>query len=69
MRGPYTQFPIMGKLHLTCCAFSITITGTKVCGGKSGGSGGGKLCKLTLVISLSLSQAEQLSTWVMYFTL
>ena len=60
IRGPYTQFPIMEKLHLTCCAFSITITGKKVCGGKNGGSGGGKLCKLTLVISLSLSQAEQL---------
>ena len=42
IRGPYTQFPIMGKLHLTCCAFSITITGEKVCGGENGGSGGGK---------------------------
>ena len=51
----------MGKLHLTCCAFSITITSEKVCGGENGGSGGGKLCKLTLVISLSLSQAEQFS--------
>ena len=49
----------MGKLHLTCCAFSITINGEKVCGGENGGSGGGKVCKLTLVISLSLSQAEQ----------
>ena len=49
----------MGKLHLTWGAFSITITGEKVCGGKNGGSGGGKLFKLTLVISLSLSQAEQ----------
>ena len=50
----------MGKLlHFTSCAFSITINGEKVCGGKNGGSGGGKVCKLTLVISLSLSQAEQ----------
>ena len=49
----------MGKLHLTFCAFSITITGEKVCGGKNGGLGGEKVCKLTLVISLSLSQAEQ----------
>ena len=39
--------------------FSITISGEKVCGGENGGSGGGKLCKLTLVISLSISQAEQ----------
>ena len=49
----------MGKLHLTCCAFSITMNGEKVCGGENGGSGGGKVCKLTLVISLSLNQAEQ----------
>ena len=49
----------MGKVHLTCCAFYITICGEKVCGGENGGSGGGKLCKLILVINLSLSQAEQ----------
>ena len=48
----------MGKLHLTCCAFSITINGEKVCGDENGGSGGGKVCKLTLVISLSLSRAK-----------
>ena len=40
---------------------SITISVEKVCVGENGGSGGGKLCKLTLVISLSLSQAEQLT--------
>ena len=33
--------------------------GSKVCGGENGGSGGGKLCNPTLVISLSLSKAEQ----------
>ena len=39
--------------------FSIALSSEKVCGGENGGSGGGKLCKPTLVISLSLSQAEQ----------
>ena len=32
--------------------FYIAISGAKVCGGENGGSGGGKVCKLTLVIRL-----------------
>ena len=33
--------------------FSISISCAKVCGGENGGSGGGKLCKVTLVIRLA----------------
>ena len=32
--------------------FSMAISCAKVCGGENGGSGGGKVCKLTLVIRL-----------------
>ena len=32
--------------------FSMAISCAKVCGGENGGSGGGKVCKPTLVISL-----------------
>ena len=64
-----TQFPIMGELHLT----SVSIFHDMICplkfasknivcvvGGDAGGGGSEQhVCKVILVISLSLSQAEQ----------
>ena len=64
--GPYTQFPNMGKLRLTYV--SILYDGIRpkmfrsrgiVCGGGGGRASEQHVCKVILVISLSLSQAEQ----------
>ena len=66
VRGLYAQFPIMGKLHLSY----VSILHDKirplkfrskdiVCGGGDWGGAEQHVCKVILVISLSLSQAEQ----------
>ena len=65
-RVMYTQFPIMGELHLTSVSiFHDMICPLKfaskdiVCGGGYAGGSEQHVCKVILVISLSLSQAEQ----------
>ena len=66
VRGLYAQFPIMGKLHLSY----VSILNDKicplkfeskdlVCGGGDRGGAEQHACKVFLVISLSLTQAEQ----------
>ena len=66
IRGPYTKFPIMAKLQLTYVSIlpemiCTLVFGSKdiVCGGGDGGGAEQHVCKVILVISLSLSQAEQ----------
>ena len=68
IRGLYTKFPIMAKLHLTYVSIlpdmiSPLVFRSKdiVCGGGDAGGSEQHVCKVILVISLSLSQAEQLS--------
>ena len=59
----YTQFPIMGELHLTSvsviCPFKFASKDI-VCGGGDAVGSEQHVCKVILVISLSLSQAEHL---------
>ena len=66
IRGLYTKFPIMAKLRLTYVSILPDMIrpimfGSKdiVCGGGDGGGAEQHVCKVILVISLSLSQAEQ----------
>ena len=66
IRGLYTQFPIMGELHLAYISILPDMirplkfgSKEKVCVGGEGGRSEQHVCKVTLVISLSLSQAEQ----------
>ena len=65
-RVVYTQFSIMGELHLTSVSiFHDMICPSKfaskdiVCGGGDAGGSKQHVCKVILVISISLSQAEQ----------
>ena len=46
--------------------FSIAISGAKVCGGENWGSGGGKVCKLTLVIRLG-SKPKLINNIISFF--
>ena len=66
IRGLYTKFPIMAKLHLTYVPIlpdmicpKVFGSKDKVCGGGDGGGAEQHVCKVILVISLSLSQADQ----------
>ena len=66
IRGLYTQFQNMGNLHLSYPSIlhdkiRPLKAGSKdiVCGGGDGGGAEQHVCKVILVISLSLSQAEQ----------
>ena len=46
--------------------FSMAISCAKVCGGENGGSGGGKVCKLTLVIRLG-SKPKLINNIISFF--
>ena len=66
IRGLYSKFPIMAKLHLTYVSIlpyliRPIVFGSKdiVCGGGDGRGSEQHVCKVILVISLSLSQAKQ----------
>ena len=66
VRGLYAQFPIMCKLHLSYVSILNDKirplkfgSKDKVCVGGEGGRSEQHVCKVTLVISLSLSQTEQ----------